>query len=85
MTTVPSCLLNSKIRLRQGAVTELTKAESPSLLLLKATLHKLPDLERKLCSAYHKKVRTWGGGAEGRVGRSEHGEDGTEAGGEGEG
>ncbi len=29
-------------------------------MLLKATLHKLPDLERKLCSAYHKKVNRSG-------------------------
>lgn len=46
----------SKIRLRQQAVAELSLVDSPSLVLLKATFHKLPDLEQKLCSAYHKKV-----------------------------
>lgn len=51
---VDSC---SKIRARQEAVCELTQTEKPSLFLLKSTLHKLPDLEQKLCSTYHKKVR----------------------------
>ncbi len=53
------CCINnySKIKQRQAAVTELNRSEHPSLSLLKASLQKLPDLEKKLCSAYHKKVQ----------------------------
>ena len=35
---------------------ELSSSETPSLSLLKEALTKLPDLEKMLCSAYHKKV-----------------------------
>ncbi len=55
--------LRRKIRQRQEAVTELCVSELPSLVLLKALLHKLPDLEKKLCSVYHKKVSLTGKGS----------------------
>ena len=35
---------------------ELSSSETPSLSLLKEAVTKLPDLEKMLCSAYHKKV-----------------------------
>ena len=56
---VESVKLNNvhrEIKRRQEAVSELSLSESPSLALLKASLHKLPDLEKKLCSVYHRKV-----------------------------
>lgn len=53
---VLSGFIPSEIKLRQEAVSELTVSENPSLSLLKALLHKLPDLEKKLSSVYHKKV-----------------------------
>lgn len=45
-----------QIQQRQDAVSELCLSESASLALLKALFHKLPDLEKKLCSVYHRKV-----------------------------
>lgn len=44
-----------KIVERQEAVEALSTSDSPCLPLLKQTLHKLPDIEKMLCSAYHKK------------------------------
>eukprot|EP00731_Ephydatia_muelleri_P023371 Em0015g954a len=44
-----------KIEERQEAVEVLSTSDSPCLPLLKQTLRKLPDLEKMLCSAYHKK------------------------------
>ena len=46
----------SELQLRQSAVSELSSSESLSLSLLKKLVSKLPDLEKMLCSAYHKKV-----------------------------
>ena len=48
--------MNRGISERQEAVRELSSSETPSLSLLKEALTKLPDLEKMLCSAYHKKV-----------------------------
>ena len=48
--------MNRGISERQEAVKELSSSETPSLSLLKEALTKLPDLEKMLCSAYHKKV-----------------------------
>ena len=48
--------VHRQIKQRQDAVSELSLGESSSLALLKALLHKLPDLEKKLCSIYHRKV-----------------------------
>ena len=44
------------VQKRQIAVTELSSSESPCISLLKKIVSKLPDLEKMLCSAYHKKV-----------------------------
>ena len=48
--------MNRRIAERQEAVRELSSSETPSLSLLKEAVTKLPDLEKMLCSAYHKKV-----------------------------
>ena len=53
--SVPSCM-NRRVSERQEAVRELSSSETPSLSLLKEAVTKLPDLEKMLCSAYHKKV-----------------------------
>ena len=45
-----------KLKQRQEAVSELTSNESPSVSLLRESILHLPDLERLLCSVYHKKV-----------------------------
>ena len=45
-----------QLKLRQEAVSELTTNGSPSVSLLRECILRLPDLERMLCSAYHKKV-----------------------------
>lgn len=45
-----------RLKQRQEAVSELTTNESPSVSLLRESILHLPDLERMLCSAYHKKV-----------------------------
>lgn len=44
------------IKQRQEAVAELSTNDSPSISLLRESILHLPDLERMLCSAYHKKV-----------------------------
>ena len=48
--------MNRGISERQEALRELSSSETPSLSLLKEARTKLPDLEKMLCSAYHKKV-----------------------------
>ena len=48
--------MNRRVSERQEAVRELSSSETPSLSLLKEAVTKLPDLEKMLCSAYHKKV-----------------------------
>ena len=45
-----------KLKLRQEAVSELVSNGSPSVSMLRDSILHLPDLERMLCSAYHKKV-----------------------------
>lgn len=49
-------ILCRRLKQRQEAVSELTTNESPSVSLLRESILHLPDLERMLCSAYHKKV-----------------------------
>ena len=44
------------VKKRQAAVRELSSSESLCISLLKKVFMKLPDLEKVLCSAYHKKV-----------------------------
>ena len=46
----------SEIQQRQAAVRELSSSESLCISMLKKLVVKLPDLEKMLCSAYHKKV-----------------------------
>lgn len=46
----------AEVKKRQAAVRELSSSESLCISLLKKVLIKLPDLEKVLCSAYHKKV-----------------------------
>ena len=45
-----------KIHLRQDAVKELRAPDGTCLHMLAQSLRKLPDVERMLCSAYHRKV-----------------------------
>ena len=45
-----------KIHLRQDAVKELRAPDGTCLQTLAQSLRKLPDVERMLCSAYHRKV-----------------------------
>lgn len=47
----------SEILARQEAVAEILTSDSLALPSIKTLLTKLPDLERGLCSIYHKKVR----------------------------
>jgi hypothetical protein len=49
-------LLYRRLKQRQEAVSELTTNGSPSVSMLRECILHLPDLERMLCSAYHKKV-----------------------------
>lgn len=49
----------SEIESRQAAVGELSTSESTSVSLLKKLVSKLPDLEKMLCSTYHKKVNLY--------------------------
>ena len=46
----------SDVQERQTAVHELSSSESLCVPLLKKVVTKLPDLEKMLCSTYHKKV-----------------------------
>lgn len=46
----------SEIRLRQEAVAEILEKNLLTAQWLRSNLSRLPDLERKLASAYHKKV-----------------------------
>jgi DNA mismatch repair protein MSH3 len=46
----------AEVERRQAAVSQLSSSESPSVSLLKKLVSRLPDLEKMLCSAYHKKV-----------------------------
>lgn len=46
----------SEILARQEAVEEILSSDSLVLPSIKTLLTKLPDLERGLCSIYHKKV-----------------------------
>ncbi|XP_036454840.1 DNA mismatch repair protein Msh3 [Colossoma macropomum] len=48
----------SEIRSRQDAVAEILSSESSVLPSIQALLTRLPDLERGLCSIYHKKCST---------------------------
>ncbi|XP_043920172.1 DNA mismatch repair protein Msh3 [Protopterus annectens] len=48
----------SEINARLDAVSEVLKAESCVLVQIQNLLYKLPDLERGLCSIYHKKCST---------------------------
>ena len=50
-------IIRRRIKQRQEAVAELTTNDNPSVSLLRESILYLPDLERMLCSAYHKKVR----------------------------
>lgn len=45
-----------EIRERQEAVAEILSSDSSVLLNVQALLKRLPDLERGICSIYHKKV-----------------------------
>jgi DNA mismatch repair protein MSH3 len=45
----------AEVERRQAAVSQLSSSESPSVSLLKKLVSRLPDLEKMLCSAYHKK------------------------------
>lgn len=47
----------SDIQARQKAVAEILSSESSVLPSLQSLLTRLPDLERGLCSIYHKKVK----------------------------
>ena len=49
----------AEIERRQVAVSELSSSESLSVSLLQKIVSKLPDLEKMLCSAYHKKVNAF--------------------------
>ena len=46
----------AEVERRQAAVSQLSSSESLSVSLLKKLASRLPDLEKMLCSAYHKKV-----------------------------
>jgi len=48
----------SDIHARQEAVAEMLCSESTVLPSLQSLLTRLPDLERGLCSIYHKKVKS---------------------------
>ena len=50
------CMFCRWLKQRQEAVSELTTNGSPSVSMLRECILRLPDLERMLCSAYHKKV-----------------------------
>uniref|UniRef100_A0AAR2KR92 DNA mismatch repair protein MSH3 n=1 Tax=Pygocentrus nattereri TaxID=42514 RepID=A0AAR2KR92_PYGNA len=50
--------LHSEIHSRQDAVAEILSSESSVLPSIQALLTRLPDLERGLCSIYHKKCST---------------------------
>ena len=47
----------SEIEDRLDAVTELCGINAPCMAPLKNLLSQLPDLERGLCTIYHRKVR----------------------------
>ncbi|XP_078070007.1 DNA mismatch repair protein Msh3 [Mustelus asterias] len=49
----------SEINARLDAVTEILSSESIVLAKTQHLLSKLPDLERGICSIYHKKCSTW--------------------------
>ncbi|XP_038661311.1 DNA mismatch repair protein Msh3 isoform X1 [Scyliorhinus canicula] len=49
----------SEVNARLDAVTEILTSESIVLAKTKNLLPKLPDLERGICSIYHKKCSTW--------------------------
>nr|XP_060617698.1 DNA mismatch repair protein Msh3 isoform X1 [Anolis sagrei ordinatus] len=51
-------LKSSKINSRLDAVSEVLMSESSVLNQIKALLHKMPDVERGICSIYHKKCST---------------------------
>ena len=53
LLVVMSC---RKIHLRQDAVKELCASDEPCLQTLAQSLRKLPDVDRMLCSAYHRKM-----------------------------
>ncbi|KAJ8380672.1 hypothetical protein SKAU_G00014500 [Synaphobranchus kaupii] len=48
----------TEIRARQDAVAEILSSESSALPSVQALLSRLPDLERGICSIYHKKCST---------------------------
>lgn len=54
---LPLSLSLSDIQARQEAVAEMLCSESSVLPSLQSLLTRLPDLERGLCSIYHKKVK----------------------------
>ncbi|XP_042304508.1 DNA mismatch repair protein Msh3 isoform X3 [Sceloporus undulatus] len=49
-------LKSSEINSRLDAVSEILLSESSALNEIKSLLHKMPDVERGICSIYHKKV-----------------------------
>lgn len=51
-----NCILISEIERRLDAVTELCGPNRSCMASLKGLLSQLPDLERGLCTIYHKKV-----------------------------
>ncbi|XP_061117730.1 DNA mismatch repair protein Msh3 isoform X1 [Conger conger] len=48
----------TEIRARQDAVAEILSSESSALPSVRGLLRRLPDLERGICSIYHKKCST---------------------------
>lgn len=55
-TEINVCCRRSEIKARQDAVEELLRGSCSELCQLQTTLKQLPDLEKGLCTIFHKKV-----------------------------